>query len=181
MCLVLAIPKGNFMENKGDSRVSQITHKGRGGRGGEAALLWGLCYPHWGKLLSDYWFTAQNGWNISRIKLINLPLSWKCNCNQWLFYWIIVTEHLLQQMPVAIEGIITKTKHEVQVCKCEDKVEHGGKWNGQICWNEGTKIKSQNTNSGAADIPVTFGVLVAFRKIYEAVARFMASYEARFS
>lgn len=31
MCLVLAIPKGNFMENKGDSRAAQITHEEREG------------------------------------------------------------------------------------------------------------------------------------------------------
>lgn len=65
MCLVLALPKGNFIENKGDSRAAQITHEVR-----EDAAL-GALLPHWRTLLLDYWFTAQNGWNISRVKLIN--------------------------------------------------------------------------------------------------------------
>lgn len=40
MCLVLALPKGNFIENKGDSRAAQITHEER-----EDAAL-GALLPH---------------------------------------------------------------------------------------------------------------------------------------
>lgn len=59
------VPKGNFIENKGDSSMAQITQEER-----EDAAL-GAVSPNWRTLLLDYWFTAQNGWNISRDKLIN--------------------------------------------------------------------------------------------------------------
>ncbi len=38
--------------------------------------------------------------------------------------------------------------------------------------NECAKIKAQNTDSGIADILLTFGASVAFRKTYEQVAQF---------
>lgn len=62
------VPKGNFIENKGDSRTAQITHEEERDNAAPGALL-----PHWRTLLLDYWFTAQNGRNVSRVKLINPP------------------------------------------------------------------------------------------------------------
>lgn len=69
ICLVLTVPNINFMENKADCRAAQITREER-----EDPAL-GSLQHHRKTLLLDYWFTAQNGWNISSVKLINPSLA----------------------------------------------------------------------------------------------------------
>lgn len=70
MCLVPLVPKGNFLWRRKGGSLASSNNSSR-----ETMTLLGLCIPHWRRLLLDYWFTAQNGRNISSVKLINPSLA----------------------------------------------------------------------------------------------------------
>lgn len=167
MCLVLAIPKGNFIENKGASRAAQITHEER-----EDAAL-GALLPHWRTLLLDYWFTAQNGWNISSVKLINpSPASFM---KMDLLSVIILMDCCDRTLTLLCAGCLSKGRERGggrsrgEVWGHADRSREAKKKRYLRKWIHRSK-KARNTDSGIADIPVTFGASVAFHKTYEQVA-----------
>lgn len=169
MCLVLAIPKGNFIENKGASRAAQITHEER-----EDAAL-GALLPHWRTLLLDYWFTAQNGWNISSVKLINpSPASFM---KMDLLSVIILMDCYDRTLTALYAGCLSKGTERGRGDRGGGEVwghadrSREAKKKRRICRNEYTEVKKLERQTVKL---LTFrwhlGASVAFRKTYEQVA-----------
>lgn len=141
--------------------MAQITHE----EGEDAAR--GALLPHWRTLLLDYLFTAQNGWNISRVKLINPPLTSFMKID--LLSVFIQMDCYDRTLYCTIRRLAYK----------EQRAQVQQRWRSGTCrWDEeGIKVlsqnkKTQNTDSGIADILVTFGASMAFHKTYEQVVQF---------